>query len=733
MIKTKINTSITALYQSEDKFVVVHEDDRDLEPIKVPLPKCKQPELAENYGLHPKYQFYKAKKVPEKLLVLQEKYRSGKMTLSQIWFYLDLNQNNYREEILFIAEMIERSLYGHWVYINGKLTYIDGWHDTYVNSWVMPSGLPNYRDRDRKFFHFARFTYNDHNAYGFNYPKHRREGATTKASLIHYLILSRLKRCHGGIQSMTDDHAEKVFQEHVVEPWKELPFWYIPEWDGSITITPKSKLNFTKKSTAKDLEQTEGTNSDVEDLRSSITYKEAGVKAYDSWKLHFIHNDECGKTVLVDVFRRWQVQKPCLAQGSNIHGFAINTSTVGEFEKGGGKSFKRLCSQSNYDKRGKDGQTASGLYNLFISATEGLDSFVDEYGMSVVGSPTTQQIEYLSKKHPELKEQYEQGMGSFQYLTSKRKQLEEEGDMEALGELIRQFPIYFRECFRQGTKDSGFDMVKIENRLDELAFSKTHKQKGNFQWIDPRAWHKGVKWVQDNMGKFYLSHILDVRESNRIYYDSEKQSYCPLVTTKCAGADPFKFNKTKGNRKSDGGGAVFWPHDISIDPLNKPRKEWITQRFVCTYLFRPMDKNEYAEDMLKMCIYHGCYMFPEIDVPLIWEKFEDWGFSGMLLYKYENGKWSNTPGSNSTEKMKQDIFTEFMNYVTNDIEYENHDDLIEQIRDVEGPENMTFFDLFTAGGYAKVGSKYLFTNIDGELNEEDLLDLSLFIQKNGRR
>jgi len=78
--------------------------------------------------------------------------------------------------------------------------------------------------------------------------------------------------------------------------------------------------------------------------------------------------------------------------------------------------------------------------------------------------------------------------------------------------------------------------------------------------------------------------------------------------------------------------------------------------------------------------------------------------------------------------MKQDIFTEFMNYVTNDLAYENHDDLIVQIRDVEGPENMTFYDLFTAGGYAKVGAKYLFTHLDSGDDDEDLLDLSLFLK-----
>ena len=36
----------------------------------------------------------------------------------------------------------------------------------------------------------------------------------------------------------------------------------------------------------------------------------------------------------------------------------------------------------------------------------------------------------------------------------------------------------------------------------------------------------------------------------------------------------------------------------------KPTSEWESKRFVCTYKNRP-SKDEYCEDMLKMCIYYG--------------------------------------------------------------------------------------------------------------------------------
>lgn len=717
--------SVEELYKKEDREIIFHADDPDLDVITVPLPKAPPPQKIEGYGLHPKHQFFKAEKWPKKVRFLNDEFRSGNMSLQEIWDYLDENQDKYKEELFWIATQIERGLYGHWVYINGKPTFIDGWHYRYLNFWVMPSGLPQYRDRDRKFYHFSRFVYNDPLAYGFNYPKHRREGATTRASQIHYCIISELIRCHGGIQSMTDDHAEKVFQEHIIEPWKELPFFYKPEWDG--TSNPKTKLSFTKKSTQ--ISKTGKTKTVTDDLRSSITYKESGVKAYDSWKLHFLHNDECGKSVLVDVYARWQVQKPTIAQGSKIHGFAINTSTVGEFEKGGGRQFKRLCAQSHYGKRGKDGQTTTGLYNFFMSAVEGLDSFVDQYGNSVIGAPTKEQKEYLISKHPELRQQYEAGMGAHEYIISKRKQYEEEGDNDGLNEYTRQFPIYFRECFRQGSKSSGFDMVKIENRLDELAFNNTLKQRGNFEFNDQKNYGAGVYWKEDPNGRWCLSKVLGDAEANNFTYDSNRETYIPLNRNMCAGGDPFKFNKTKEKRKSNGGGAVFLKHNHTVDPIQKPREMWKTNRFVCTYSHRPNDKNEYAMDMLKMCLYHGCFMFPEIDVPLLWDKFEEFGFSGFLLYSFENGKYKNTPGATSSDTTKQQIFTEYMTYVSNDVCHEPHDELIVEIRDVEGPENMTFYDLFTAGGYALLGIKQLFDIFTVEESESDLVDLSQFLKE----
>jgi len=387
-------------YTNEDRSLIVNENDRELSPIEIPLPKAPAVELIQNYGLKADDQVFTREKIPDKVLELNERFNEGQFSLDELWAYIDANQRKFKEEIAFIADQVNKRLYGMWVYIDGKPTYLNGWNFFYLNYWPLDNGLPEYRDRDRKFFHFAKFCYDDPYCFGFNYPKHRREGATSKASCIHFCVVTQQFRVNGGIQSMTDDHAEVVFQTHVVEPWRTLPFYFKPTWDGS--NDPKTKLSF--KAPAKNVSVTGRIPTTANDLRSQITFKEASPKAFDTWKLHFWHGDEAGKGKNIDAYERWQVVRQCLAQGNGlrIHGMGIHTSTVGEMDKGGGRNFLRICQHSMFHQRNKNNQTTTGLYNFFIPAYEGLEGFIGKFGESVIDAPGAKQTKALIDKLTEL-------------------------------------------------------------------------------------------------------------------------------------------------------------------------------------------------------------------------------------------------------------------------------------------------------------------------------------------
>lgn len=731
----KISPQILAQYKTPDKYLWVNTDDKDLIPIRIELPNPPEYHNIDGFGLPPSEQMFLPPKMPKRLKELQKKHE----TIDEIWEELQSNQEIYEEEIKFIKKQWYHRLNGYWFFNNGKPTYIDGWHYLYCSWWYIDVGIPKYRDRDRKFFIFARYIYTDKTTfseidakgnairsketgyfemknvgsrvhYGFNYPKHRREGATYKAECINYELISRTIGAWGGIQSMNDTQAKKCFLKHLVGPWKKLPFFFKPNYEGS--TSPKTELSFSPP--AKRLSSKGSLANSEIGLESMINYDNADPAAYDGDKLYFHHDDEVGKLKKgLSCWDRHLVVKECLVMGSEIVGFTIKTSTVGEMERGGGKMFKHQCEMSNYFVRTPNGQTRSGLATLFIPAHEGLQGFIDKYGMSIVDTPTKEQASYIGKT-----------IGAKEYLLNRRKGYIDAGDYEGLSEEVRLYPTSFTECFRTAAKSSGFNMQKLETYIDELRFKKSNLPiEGNFRWIN-NVRDTRVEFIAMKGGKFKVSHQLNENESNRKYWDDVLESWRPGNTNwGVAGADPFKFNKTEGNRKSKGGGAVVRKGKIKDGDFAMKRK------FVCTYSNRTYDKYDYAEDMLMMCVYYGVSMFPEINVDLIWDYFEQRGYGAFLLYRVDpkNFMQNKTPGANTNDKIKQDIFGEYMNFIEYEADEETHIELLEEARDIEGPEDMTNYDLFSAGGYALLGTAEIYDTIE-EIDKEEV-DYSKFVRK----
>lgn len=680
-------SEILLLYKPADKVLTVNDTSRDLQPIDIILPECPPIEDIDGYGLHPEEQFFKKITYPDKLLDLENKG----YTISEIWEILEREKHFYYEELRWIERQWDYRLNGYWFFNNGKPTYIDGWHYFYLNFWQLDVGLPEYRARDRKFFIFARMCYNDPNCYGFVYPKHRREGATSKTSCIHYEIISRTARAKGGIQGTNEKQAEMVFSEHIVNPFKNMAFFFKPEYEGS--TDPKSHLSFTTPAIR--VTKKGGIASRSTGLMSMIDYKSSEERAYDCAKLHFYHGDEAGKLKDVNVLQRHLIVKKCLAQGRRIHGFCIYTSTVGEMEKGGGTEFQNLCKGSNFYETTNNEQTATGLYRLFIPAYDGLDEYVDKYGDSDIE-------------------------GARKFILGERKGFLEKGLLAELSETIRMMPIEYSECFRGNQKETRFNIYKLETRLDELIFNdKEVKRRGNFRWKDGKK-DGFVEFVDDENGKFFLSKLLTDSESNKKMWSAQLQTWIPNNRNFVAGADPLKFAKTRNSQKSDAAGAVFWKRDISIDNDDKPIETWQSNRFVCTYENRPMTTDEYCEDMIMMVCYFGCGLNAEVNVPLLVDYMTARKYGGFILFQYNTRKqnFAATPGTFTGVETKQEIFDEYFNYVEYHIERDCHSELIKQILEIGSPDKMTDYDLFTAGGMALLGARSIYNNIQQQREQQ---------------
>lgn len=688
---------------------IIFNEDQDLKPIKVNLPSPPSDETKIlGYNKPRKEQKFKRPQMPEKLFRLNiDKKKSNSEKIET----LREDPEYYSEEIEFIQQEWERRINGVWYYINGKPTYIPGVYYFYLTSWYLERGYPDFRERDRKFFIFAEFCENDKDCFGFIYPKHRREGATTKAACWNYEYVSRRRRVRGGIQSKTETDGAMVFQRHLVPGWRKLPFWYKPVSEGS--TNPKSELSFNAP--AMRITRTNMGTDQMDDLESSIDFMSATEGAYDGSRLERYHGDEIGKVIGVDVYKRHLIVRQCLSQGMDIIGKAIYTSTSGEMAKGG-ESFKKLIETSDYHMERANNRTVSGLYTLFIPATEGLTGAVDEFGNSVIEDPTEP---IFDAKGKEIKQ------GSLSYLLNERKQALEEEDYEKLNESTRQFPIRLRDCFKNSSDSENWDMKIIGDMSDKYQFGNDDAVRGNFVWKNG-VQDTRVIFQPDQNGRFLVSYQFPRPElTNRsINYRGVKMPGNSDLFR--AGGDTFKF-RTSGGKKSLGGGACFMKRDYSIDPDTKPIEDWETNRFVCTYLHKPPTKDEYCEDMLMMSVYYGAQMVPEINVPAIWDHFERRGYAGYLYYALDKktGKYKKNPGYNTGQTERETIYREYQQHIKYHGYRIFHDDLIKQLEEIG--DDMGDFDLFAAGGMIFLSLKDENDMYHSKTEEETTIGISDFM------
>lgn len=742
-----VNPTILSQYKEAEKFIIVNDGDKDLFAVNIFLPSPPELHKIAGFGKSAKDQKFTPPKLPEKLKTLTK----NSETIDDVYNALRANQFFYRKELQFIKNQWMFMLNGYWFFNNGVPTYIDGWHYFYIAWWKIDVGLPKYRARDRKFFLFARHCYTCTTAiykyrifyegqykyyayqddalrfckelvipkdniergvfevdmgrrtlFGFIYPKYRREGATFKASVINYCIAITHKMAHCGIQSMTDKDAKKVFRKAIISPWKKLPFFFRPLYEGN--TDPKEELSFNPPS---EKLSNKGSKVNIKiGLESSIDFAIADGSGYDGQKLFFHHHDEVGKfRAPLNVSDINSVIKECLSteMGLNIIGLGIKTTTVDDMDDGkGGREFKELCKMSMYDERNANGHTSSGFVLLYIKSEEGV--VIDEYGNSIIETPPKKLVG-------------EEGQvitrGGREVIHSNRNMLLSQGNFEELARDTRKFPNTFAEVFSVAGGTSRLPVGLIQQRLSQISLNNPTKLRGNFYWEN--GFGSTVQFSPDDLGKCYLSIRLKPGEANRKFYDSSIGSWVPGNRTKFTlGIDPFKFDVTKGSRRSNGGGYVKYNWDPLVDPSSDWREWQNSCRGVCTYSNRTFDKEEFYDDMLKIALYFGAGVYPEINVYDIVTWFNRKGYGEYLIYKVDpkTMKESVSPGDSALLKHKEKMFNDISTQLIRHGMREIHDEWLMECMLINGPKDMTNYDLFAAAGWAEIGSQEYYDEIE---------------------
>lgn len=737
-------------YVDVPPYVYVNTNDPDLVPIRIKVPKCPDWKRIVGYGKKPEDQFFRREKYPPALDNLEKNIRrqisleaesdralrsinaKERAFRNRMYQALGKDKSRYSKEIAFIRNQWSHLLNGYWFFNNGMPTYIDGWHWFYLNYWNLEGeGLPSYWDRDRRWFLFMRHTYMDttmpvledgdlvyesdgtvkmkdvgyRTCFGANVNKGRRVGDTSKSECINYCFLITHKEIHTGIQGDSGETGKKAFLEKMVAGFKSpaLKFFFKAKAEN---YNPKNEIIFSS-------------TEDNDSLGNTGDYASTAQRQfYDSRKLHFIHQDEIGKTFEEDVNERQRVLKRCCMLGSEIIGLMIGTTTVEDTSHQSIKKFLQLTGDSHAEKRSTTGQTVSGLYNLFIPAYDGYYGYIDKHGFGIIDTPTKEQIPYI--KTP-AKNENGIIMGAKEYLESQRRQLLLNGDIEGLASEKRLHPFQLRDCFTPPARNQFFNTAILESRYNQLTFEKQNKtRRGNFHWSGMTRMSE-VVWNDDpENGKFVVSKLMPEKFHSRkiemygVFYPENGDKFV-------ASADAFRLEKTDGSRMSNGGGAVRWKRDYGVDPDDKDIKNWQSASFVCSYNFRPPTVDEYVDDMLKMCVYYGALMYPEMNVDHVARLFKEWGYEGYLLYDVDprTGQRKNNPGFHTAGSVgiKQKIFS----YLGDDIQLHGHRwehvELIEECLAIKGVDDMKDFDLFTAAGGCLLAEKseyakqlYHFTN-----------------------
>ena len=511
----------------------------------------------------------------------------------------------------YIDEEFKRRDEGYWFVNNGEPTYITGAHYMYLQWSKIDVGAPDFREANRIFFIFWEACKADDRCYGMCYLKNRRSGFSFLSSAETVNLATISSDARYGILSKSGADAKKMFTDKVVPISINYPFFFKPIQDGM--DRPKSELayrvpasKFTRRKITANEKQEE-----LVGLDTTIDWKNTGDNSYDGEKLNLLVHDESGKWERPDnIKNNWRVTKTCLRLGSRIIGKCMMGSTSNSLDKGG-DNFKKLYNDSDVTKRNRNGQTRSGLYSLFIPMEWNYEGFIDEYGRPVFDTPTRE----CYGPDGELID-----IGVIDHWNNEADGLK--NDQDALNEFYRQFPRTEEHAFRDETKNSIFNLVKIYEQIDynEGIRNSAAVTSGNFQWINGVKDTK-VVFMPDQNGRFNVSWVPALNLQNRVFLKNGVK-YPGNEHIGAFGCDSYDISGTVDGKGSKGALHGLTKFSMEDAPSN---------HFFLEYLARPQTAEMFFEDVLMACIFYGMPILAENNKPRLLYYFKRRGYRAFSM------------------------------------------------------------------------------------------------------
>jgi len=511
----------------------------------------------------------------------------------------------------YIDEEFRRREEGFWFTNNGKPTWITGTQYMYLQWSKIDVGAPDFREANRLFYIFWEACKADKRCYGMCYLKNRRSGFSFMSSAETVNLATLASDSRYGILSKTGADAKKMFTDKVVPISINYPFFFKPVQDGM--DRPKSELAYrvpASKFTRKKITANEKLE-DIQGLDTTIDWKNTGDNSYDGEKLALLVHDESGKWERPDnILNNWRVTKTCLRLGSRIIGKCMMGSTSNALDKGG-ENFKKLYNSSDVTKRNRNGQTKSGLYSLFIPMEWNYEGFIDEYGVPVF---TTPDVDRLAPDGELI------DVGVIDNWQNEVDGLKDDSD--GLNEFYRQFPRTTEHAFRDETKGSIFNLVKLYEQIDynEEMKNTLGVTQGNFQWAN------GVKDTQvmfnpDPKGRFKLSWTPPQQIQNNVVLKNGIK-YPGNEHMGAFGCDSYDISGTVDGVGSKGALHGLTRFSMEDAPANS---------FFLEYLSRPPTAEMFFEDVLMALVFYGMPILAENNKPRLLYYLRRRGYRGFSM------------------------------------------------------------------------------------------------------
>ena len=540
-----------------------------------------------------------------------EEYPRELKNISSVFDWRDYPDDFKEKWEPYIDEQFKKRDEGHWFNNKSMATYITGTHFMYLQWSKIDVGKPDFREANRLFFIFWEACKADARSYGMCYLKNRRSGFSFMSSAETVNLATITSDARYGILSKSGADAKKMFTDKVVPISVNYPFFFKPIQDGM--DRPKTELAYripasrlTRKSiqNKKDKELLEG-------LDTTIDWKNTGDNSYDGEKLKLLVHDESGKWERPDnILNNWRVTKTTLRLGARIIGKCMMGSTSNALDKGG-ENFKKLYNDSDVTKRNRNGQTKSGLYSLFIPMEWNYEGFIDSFGMPVFETP----LKHCEGPYGDVID-----VGVIEHWDNEVEGLK--GDQDALNEFYRQFPRTEEHAFRDETKNSIFNLVKIYEQIDynEDLKNSSVVTTGSFSWENGIKDTK-VRFTPNPQGRFKVSWVPDRGLQNRQVIKNGVK-YPGNDHIGAFGCDSYDISGTVGGSGSKGALHGLTKFSMENAPPN---------HFFLEYIARPQTAEMFFEDVLMALVFYGMPLLAENNKPRLLYYLKRRGYRGYSM------------------------------------------------------------------------------------------------------